>query len=205
MTATKFSGLTLFAFIAASVKFCLKNKEQNICFPWLPWNKLSITIHSMVHIKVKSSMARSLPVGNLKYELIWFVHTICIYFRFGCKLNSLVLVDLLNQNVYTGRWLHHTPQVYNVVICNRVIELSLQLLILQITHIHGYKNVRWFTLSTEGSLYAWLEANMRVYHMMSRQRMNSGWQLEPSWLEQSGVRTMYVTEKIRIKYWKVFL
>ena len=49
-------------------------------------------------------------------------------FRFGCKLNSLKLVDLFAQQVYAGRWIHHTPQIYIVVICNWIIELPLQVI-----------------------------------------------------------------------------
>ena len=53
-------------------------------------------------------------------------HTIYFYL-FWCKLNSLVLVDLFIQKVIirAGRALHHMPQVYIVVICHWVIELSL--------------------------------------------------------------------------------
>ena len=36
--------------------------------------------------------------------LFCFVYTICIYFRYGCKLNSLFLEALFIQKVYIGRW-----------------------------------------------------------------------------------------------------
>ena len=69
-----------------------------------------------------------LDMRDMKYERIWFVHTIYIYFRYGCKLNSLVLEDSFIQKVYTGRWSRHKPQVYIVVICNWIIELALQVI-----------------------------------------------------------------------------
>ena len=64
--------------------------------------------------------------------LIIFVLLFIIYFVLGCKLNSLVLVYLFIQKftIRTGRSLHHTPQIYIVVIFVNwvLIELSLQVI-----------------------------------------------------------------------------
>ena len=38
----------------------------------------------------------------------YFVYTIYIYLRYGCKLNSLFLEDLFIQMVYIGRWLRRS-------------------------------------------------------------------------------------------------
>ena len=75
-----------------------------------------------------------------------------LLFCLGFKLNSLILVDLFIQKVYTGRWLHHMPQIYIVLICHRVIELSLQVInASNYSHTQDSLKKCWLIYVTDGT------------------------------------------------------
>ena len=100
-----------------------------------PFQTLTIGIWLSYILRCLVVCLVTVTTSNIQYGL-YGVYEVChddlsilfLLFDFGCKLNSLRLVDLFARKVYTGGWLHHTPQIYIVVICNWIIELSLQVI-----------------------------------------------------------------------------
>ena len=131
---------------------------------------------------------------DIKYGLIWFVHTIYIYSSLVCKLNLLILVGLLVQKVWI-ELLQNMPQI-----C--IVQLFYHLnLLQQIIHTQSTicKNVRILSmLSME--LGSWTEDDRkRVFYMTHRLRLLAVWSMRCAVF-----RGMYVTEEMRIKYRKGF-